>query len=377
MFAALLVKMTGAVVPAAAPRAWQESTTVSPRGVESATLDELISKLTRVDFSFVHDAKGDWYVRSSAVAELHDRIARGERPTDAQWQRILLASEAIHVRPKWPQGTPLAVFMSSPSWLGQAEIRATQLDRNQPQLHAGSIFASSGCGNDMIWRESQEQYQTLGSLPLGRHRITLDVELELGEDVMEGLYRLRPEKRPVPESPSIPVGILWHGPVNLDVEIVESIDGIVPPRADARLDAVLTEGACIRVWAREPAGSGWSASLVIEADAVRSPEIVETAFGLEWELWRGGQRLARTTSSLEPIFGLRPPADLGGDWPFSAILPLEKASGDPRDDPRMLAGLEVVIRGGTEEILRNWDATSRWDGEVRLRLSDLKRCSDD
>jgi len=43
----------------------------------------------------------------------------------------------------------------------------------------------------------------------------------------------------------------------------------------------------------------------------------------------------------------------------------------------VLAGLEVVIRGGTKDILRNWDATSRWDGEVRLRLGDLKRCSDD
>lgn len=335
------------------------------RDAAEIPLGELVARIPRVD------APSSDPQTVEACAELARRLKAGVALSSDQWKHLLLDTGVLSVRPRWPVGEPLAVSALGPEWLVHERIVLHPI-LGGPGLSDIRVERFIGdCGNAaMAWTDASV-HQTLGTLPIGRHRILFRIEVWSPEGLDE---RLRPrpgrpwfadhcasaERRTAADALVAERGPrpLSTGELELAVEIVPTLDDAVPPVSTPELDRALAKALSVSFVGK---GDERRARLVLDDD----PPFERVGLSLEVELLEGAEsRLAFRLLPRDRGFWSG-----GGFGPDAGLsLPVPLALEHDVDSRRTWS---LRVRGTSEWILRDWAADCRWSGALELPLDEL------
>lgn len=335
----------------------------------SLTLDALIE---RIPPRGGEDVKvGDEFHVHPLTAELGRRLQSGVALSGAQWERVLVRTDALRWPRRWLVGVPFAVSARIPGWLRTDTVLF--LDPEQAPLRRARVgsFDMGSCAVPWMGISEELGHQELGALPLGRHEITVQLELRrasLGEGWL-GLHPWLPRflereaeaERGVPRGerdlqPRLPT-LLSTSVLQLGVEIVPTLDEAVFPVSSPEIEDALRRSLGLVF---ESAGDErWA--------VLRSKSLVELqAIGLSLSidvLW-GGEVVER--ARLHPTR-----QDERAYWELD-VCGIELPSIPPglEQDAESRRGWSLRVHGTDFEILRSW-ADRRWAGTLDLTLDEL------
>lgn len=334
----------------------QEPAQAIPAEFASLTLDELIERLPLAGCELLIDTHRFTASQDAAACELQRRLTSGATLTAKQWQAAIRRTQAVRHWERWPAGTPFAISMIVPHWLGIAEIRLRSPQESPLRgASAGELLAGwSGTGASI--REAMARYQELGELPSGRHHVVFDVEIEKGRSWMDST--------PLPADP-----VLARFRYEFDVDVVDSIDRAIPPVQSAALDRAVARsiGAGVRSWA-DTEGVPYVA---VDPDFTRTPDLADVALSLDVEIVDKlqGRALASgelVASRLDPYAILNSTSQSSLRLFGSANLAHVSPAAMRLD---RLGTLTLRIRGNDRHLLGLWDAHRRWDGTIEMPLA--------
>jgi hypothetical protein len=324
------------------------------RELAALSLDELIARLQPIESEWTQ--VGEESVVDPASVEFKRRLDADVVLTDAQARAALLRSGALRVRTVWPASEPFTVSMRLPAWLGGRGVSLRPLNSSLRPAWVVSPEEPMVCGNALIGAALRARWQSLGSLPVGRHHLEFEGRLGLGTafDILG-----RDNKPP-------PLGFpRWQGHIAFDVEIVADVDAAVPCASSSELDEAVRAACAVLVLG---AGTQRDASFIVDDRAVASdPRLRGIGLSLAAELRYEGH----VAAAFDLLVSAHARSYMDGTdrQPFGALLPeLPATAGEPRAD---LSGWELRIRGTHRDALKLWDAKERWSGELVIPLAEL------
>ena len=339
--------------------------TATQSGSAQGSIDYLIDRLPPAGCAGGWDEKRG-FVLDPASGELYRRQSEGERLTDSQWERALLVSQVFRFRMRWPAGVPFAMSVQEPSWTTDpsvpaigAHIEALPRTSGLRSIEGGELI-HGGCGLFEEYRRTKTDYQELGTLAPGKHRLEFSVSVESSPTIGGGnLGRSAWSHEPV----------AWSGPLSIEVEIVPTLDDAIPPVASTDLDDLVR-----RSLHRFPTSEGGvddsSILIAFEAGGSDSRVLAETAFSMEIGLYRGTELLRQAWARADELGGFRPCPEPRNRWTAGAVeLGPVRDPATAETDP--IAGLVVRVRGVSRDVLRHWGAHGWWNGTVSVPLADL------
>ena len=325
----------------------------APEDLTRLSLDALIERLPPAGAEWIRPAEGNSVWLLVPEAEEFQRRIEGGAVLDAeQWKRALLGSGALRVRSRWPASEPFAVSMRQVGWLDRTEMRLVPRD---PGLRAAEVgrTRSSHCGTGAMHESRARLYQELGPLPLGPQRIPCALTLERGQ----------PRGRNVAQ-----LGRFFQGEIELEVEVVPTLDEAIPPCSSPTLDAAVRETLSLAfdVW------SGERVALLVADPDPRDARLAGVGLSLALEVL-DGERVVETLTLVPSAYdvlavgsSVHEGSDATIDWAVLSALPAEL-----EHDAARRARWKVRVRGTSEHVLGLWDATSRWSGSLEVSLDEL------
>lgn len=320
-------------------------------------VDALISRLPPIGSEGHWDEDVSTWTPHPAVAEFQNRIETGRRIRDSQWVTALVRVGAIRVRSEWPHDVPFAVSMRTPQWLPLCEVR--MVSKGKPDMggaEAGSLWRQD-CGVAAAAINERGLYQELGTLPVGHHELRFTVTIERGEDPDWGVR-------------GPPAMTLWNGGVVFPVDVVRTIDEVMPPVRDKHLDDAVASSLRIQRFGFTRGGvHGVGEELVFWGHASAFDTLWGIVVGLEAELWHEDD-LIETQRFVAKLDAAKDPADLENGW-LRGSAHFETIPPDLRGDKQQRQDWHFKIRATTEGVLSAWEASSRWDGEFSVGVDTL------
>ena len=213
------------------------------------------------------------------------------------------------------------------------------------------------CGTAWLHERASELAQPLGSIGPGSHRLVFDVVVERG-------WRPGGASPPPTTSGATTAGgpILWQGTVELDLEVVATVDDALPPVSSASLDRAVADSVSATLRERPDA-----TVLALRIDDTRA-ELAGVALATQARLLRHGLPVGPS----RPLVVNRLPLTLG---PWSGFDAAGWANwvveGDERPSEASCAGWSVRLTGTDRDVERLWHADRRWAGTVEVPLSTL------
>ncbi len=308
------------------------------------TVEQAIAELPPIGREGLISKDRKRWVEAAAVEQLREHLEAGGTLSNEQWREALRRSRAIHLRERWPVAFPLAISVQRPHWLPLAEIRVQPRREDFRAAEAGS-FKRPFCGNCSESRYLRESYQELGSLPLGKHHLSFDVQIEIDADGQESASYDSNRQKYVSED----VRSAWRGTIEMDVEIVATVAEAMPGRQDAELDRAVR--AKLRI-ALADGSLTFTEPLLYESEALAA-----TAVSLEYELRRAEEVVHSRRLLGKDIWRA---GTMWSSWEVPA-------------DPLELAQWTLRVRGIDEGVLRFARADHWWNGELVIALSELAR----
>ncbi len=291
---------------------------------------------------------------NSIALELKRRLDLGDVLRSEEWRTLLVDRGYVHLRPRWPAGIPLTMRVERPWILLEGGIRMEPL----PSIGEGSIRPllavlnsderSPMCGEaiqDMLYRE---RHKVLGLLPRGAWHVDFRTEIE--QSILDA------------GGHSIPGSRLWSGVLGFDIEIVGSVDEVVPPDRDERWTRLLRSS--FRVVASKPDDERHRAWLELDLERASWPAELQAVVDVEL-LFCG---CPSGTSRIDAPDFPEPPEPRIRRSTLLERLPWPVACGDEGPD-----GWSVRIRGVRGDALYDWDIERWWAGEIEIPLADLIR----
>lgn len=337
----------------------------TPASITELTLDQLIEQLPRVGRESKWNRETMSWDDEPAVDEFSRRLSTGVKLTDAQWQRALTRTGVFRARSKWPATRPLAVSMEMPSWLPVTKIVATPLNRGLQQAKAESV-PIGGCGayDEAVYRKAL--HQELGMLGLGEHNIMFDVTIDVRGDT-----RFLGRSKRALAGP--PLGMLWNGPLPVQVEIVPTIDEAIPPVSGPELDAAVRAslGVAYADWGQPERRA---AILVIDPDTKAHPLLADVGLSLKVSIEYRGKALESmhlTASRADPLALFNSVSE--GE---EQTIAFAASSAIPGSTDKMVAerdGWVIRITGTSDGVEALWGTSKRWSGTVEISLDEAIR----
>lgn len=322
-------------------------------------VDALISRLPPIGSESLWDESVSKWIPHPAVAEIQNRIETGRRIRDSQWVTALVRVGAIRVRSEWPHDVPFAVSMRRPRWLPRCEIQMVSTRRPSLGVAGAGSRWRARCGFALMARYNSELYQEMGPLPIGRHDLSFTVTIERGEDSNLGAIGL-------------PAMTVWDGKIVFPVNVVPTIDEVLPPVHDRQLDEDVAKSLSIQRFSFTRDGNrGIGYALVFGGDRSSSGTLRGVVVGLEAELWHE-EKLIETQRFVAKVDDRANRANsekrrLRGSAPFEE-MPL-----DLRGDREDRQDWYFKVRATTEGVLSAWEASNRWKGEFSISVDTLFR----
>lgn len=342
----------------AAPTAAEpQSRTQDEEPWSALDIDSLISHLPTVESEATWDADLRVWVPHPAVAEFQKRIENDVSLSDAQWTAALLGTGAIRIREKWPVDVPFAISMRLPRWLPHCEITMTPASSSPLSEATVGVLLPVSCGSRRLAQHAA--YQDLGALSLGRHALDFAVEIKRGRAY---LLDLRVQKD------TFEPKTVWSGSLSFNVEVVSSLDEVLPPIRDQALTDAVARSLRINRWG-DGMGNDHDALVLLGDRPDCFPVLRGVVVGVEAELWHN-ETLMETQQFVARVDYGADPSDpesgyLSGAEEFQT-LPL-----DLRLDPVDQRNWYFRVRSMTDGILTAWNAQRRWEGEFTIPLSQL------
>lgn len=312
-------------------------------------IDEIIGLLPPNEAEFCYDNLKKELIENPIVIDMRQWILDGNQLTDDQWRNALMRSRAILMRDKWPANEPLRVCIQETRWLPFTQIRVTPKDFNKTTLKVGETVGGF-CGTGAEWQREQMMNVELARLPLGKHRVVFDVEIEMGG-------------RPwVPEARR--TGVLWRGDISFDLEIVKSLDKAMPPVNNPEIKEAIRQaiGVCVSPTKQ--------ATLTFDVGAASKPLLQSIAVSARVELCRNSQVMESKRLKIdhyrlwgEPYSIYADPPELFASEYLTAITAMEIEKGE-------IEGWTLRITGTTKNLLRFWHAKHYWYGTIEIPLKE-------
>ncbi len=273
--------------------------------------------------------------------EMQRRLDQKRDLEDAVWREALERCGAIKMRRRWLAGRPLAVSIEIPRWLGDARLSVSPVTAG---LHAAVATRSPKCFNAEVAEREANFHQELGELAPGEHTIEVICRVEQGT---LGNYRQA-----------------WTGRLRFPVTVVETMDEAVPPVSNAALEEAVVDSLFVD-------DEAW---LSIDPDVVRHHELATTGLSLLVEVLHNGEAIGSV-----PLLAGR-----ANWWNVAvsshhlgqlALFDSDQLPGVPSTplDAKFGAEWSLRIRGVSAGLLKLWDATQRWEGEVLIPLDSVRR----
>jgi hypothetical protein len=297
-----------------------------PRYGQSPWMEEPVSDTSKLD---------------PALAELAKRVEAGDALDVECWRTILIDRGYLRWRTRWPKDVPFAVSFHLPA-LG-ADLAVT-LTTTEPGWKAATATYRDfeSCANCLEGRLAREDYQELGALRSDQERVAFQISVEL------------PQERSSEEASKRRA--VRVGTFEIVARPVAGIDDVLEPSGDETLGRTLTEGLYIHASETGDDRDGaW-----LEADAELPPAL---ACSLEVAFVRDG----RPGRSSHLVF----------ERDYVAPVQIWGCCNLPELERRLVLGQEAAtglslrLRGTSTDVLRNWDATHYWSGEVEIPVAEL------
>lgn len=319
-------------------------------------IDDLIERLPRVGAEGAYDEGKREYVCVPAVDEMESRLAKGEVLTETQWQRALTHTAIISFRAKWPAGQVIRVSMRDSAWLPWTEIRLQPRTSGLTNLRGGATYWEM-CGVGLGLRLQEQTNQALGTLPIGKHHLVFDAQIERGEGF--------PERNASSAKP----GMVWTGLLAFDVEVVPTLEDAMPRVDSPKVNDAVRRSLGLRRWAYHGASG---VMLLFDADDAAAGLLATTALSMRVEVLRGEevravQRLVANANNGQvsghsvydgpnPLF----------TWTYFTAL-----QGGMLEDPAEMARWSLRVQGTSEDVLTLWHADKQWAGSFEIPLAEV------
>lgn len=314
----------------------------APLYAPDATWAQLIAQVPEPAEELSFDPVHRETIAHPVAVELATRLARGERPTDAQWVEALLHSGAVRWRNVWPVDVPWVVSMRVPMWLGLAEIELRPRTDDLATARAGMLGIPL-CGMETLSMEWRASHQELGSVRLGEQRLEFDAAVVWGSD---------PYAFDFPALPSPPQEVAWKGTIVLPVRGVASLADALPPASGPEIDAAVQRALSISVR---------NMNLRLEYSPGDDALLRGLGVALEVDVHHGGQLRESLDFGLltESRHGLRQPTSSGGsERGLSPETLLAIAESRP---------VTFSVRGKLDpRLLYDWDSNRHYAGSFEL-----------
>jgi hypothetical protein len=267
------------------------------------------------------------------LAELRRRVEAGNALDVECWRTILTDRGYLRWREIWPTEVPFTVSFHVPA-LGQG-LEVVLAPSEPGWLPASASHWEMMCGLGMDTMGRTEEYQELGPLRPDAKEITFAISVAMPLDRKSGA-------RPPP---------VRIGTVAIDVRPVASLDDVLQRTDDADMAKAIASSLRLEVARNaQHRNAAWLAA------SFEAPPYV--ACNLEVGLVRDGKPLPASNLWLDPL-RRRGSAEVTGLEP--QIVWGHKPS----------TGLSLRLRGTSANVLRNWDATHYWTGEIEIPVAEL------
>jgi hypothetical protein len=342
----------------------QEAVAVEPDPA-SLPLDALIERLTKA--SEKRMVEGDSPSIRAINAEFARRLETGVALSTAQWERVLFGERTLQWPRRWPVDVPFAVSARFPGWLGAGSV--IFLDPQQPGLRRARVgsfpLPEDDCGMVGLSLIAELRHQELGTLSLGLHEITVQLELRrtspaeswVGLDpwLTNYLERMPEAECGVPTraggAPRLPT-LVSTGVLQLAVEVVPTADDAVTPVQTPELAAAVRRSLELLVYREGPSS--------LRVSPV--PELEGIGLSLEIVTLQGDQVVER-----RHLNATREERDL---LMFGGEVRLDSIPRNLANDAGLRSGWRLRVSGTNVQVLKPWTA-SRWAGTIEVTLAKL------
>jgi len=264
--------------------------------------------------------------------------------TEGEWRQVVEGLDVIHMRSKWPKGEPLRAWIRGCDWVTPAwRVTAVPVHARLREISASS--PDSTCGNAAMWDIAQHRMLPVGDPFDGLTFIDWDVTIDLATD--DGFM------------PTVPA---WSGRIRSPIELVASIDDVIPVVRLPALDLVVRNTVSVsrvrgdprppyEVWlcATDP---DFTTGLSAIVELRRAEDVVEVV----------SVPVRRSDPRYAPVEGAR--ADL-------THLPYDMTPA--RADAERWT-LRVI--GTNAGLLDSWEVERAWGGEFTMPLSEAMTLHD-
>jgi hypothetical protein len=348
------------------------------------SLDELLARLPPVNQESQRDPVTGQWVLVPAVEEMIRRLRSGAKLSDEQWRDTLLGTGALRFRPKWPGDRQYAVSMRIPAWLPGATLElfsnlsGVKTTRSDPPLTSRDETYGYLHGLRRVY------YRQLGELAFGKHELMFDLSVRVSS-ISSGR---RSRSEGIPDELTLPSGLLWKGPVMVEVEVVPTLDDVIPPVQNAEIDAAVRDSICVLFdeWTYGPprvcslscpaplelgGGGARYGGVRLVRDTQHHPILAHTALMLRIEIVE--RRETRETlkllgRSLDDATVWNYEGARGSEYEVSASIPASIDS-----NPSAQRAWLLRVTGTADEVERVWHATQYWNGTIEIPLDEAIR----
>lgn len=274
-----------------------------------------------------------------AEDELRERLRLGAVLDLGDWQTILLEKGYLQHRERWPKGEPFAIGLHVPWCCTGITLELAPHTAGWSKVRAS---ASDGLGSCM--GGSPGGYEVLGALFWTDREAVFDLR------VTRGL----PLTHPPPPGPRSRTDLL--GSIRIPVQAVPTLEQAVPRVSDPELEAE------IRRLLRRGLSAVDAHATELPCDAQVRLRLAAHPPGVLLSLRCRALESGREVVSFQTSLGTRDTSRVLLDLPAHAVHSKENA----RD-------WTLALQGDNRFVLREWDATSYWAGELEIPLRDLIR----
>lgn len=341
-----------------------------PLVVAKSDVDDLIAHLPPVGDEFAFDSATSSWTARPGVERMQALVAAGEL-SDAQWERALLRTQVVHWRRSWPKDVAYTIGLESPDWMGLGRITLTPRVAGWRAASVGAT-AYGWCGNSPEYDRETPLQQVLGPLAPERTKVVFDVVVErgVGWDAPRDLQRSA-DSSSGPRADRRSEGAkLWRGLVTLPVQLVETVDEVLPPYRSANVDDVLRRAIALEL-ARVARAEETAATLTLGVQEPAAGDLEGTALSVVVEFVCDGEVRGGTNLALEAAR----PSTTGGTvqrWQqravkqaFVSFLPSTLIT-----DRAQCVHWSVRVREWPEGALRCWNSRRRWAGDVSIPIAE-------
>ena len=280
---------------------------------------------------------------AAPIAEL---IRRGavEEMAGWQWRLYLRRAGVIEAPGAWPEGEPVPVRVTYPSWWTPELVEIRVRDPGSDESHRAGLTQTLVCGIDSGFGQPPSHLMVEGG-----ETITLGVSVRTGKGAAD---------------PAVHPRVLWEGAMSFPVRRVSDAGEIVRGSAGASLERAIHAGVTPSLIVSTPTRSLDEVLVALSVSPSLRSRAPGLAYGFGAVLERDGEVVQSSSfPTLELLGGARPPTFAVEDERLARAL--------RSNDGAEIARWTLRLTGDPRQALYDWERREVWSGEIEIPLVEI------